>query len=86
MSVQDWFYFWGMIFFFSWFVFLVVMTISMVVMYKQVKTWQAAMDKRLDEMQNLIKDKLNQPMAGVLMGVLPWLISAWSTSLKRWKR
>lgn len=56
MQMQDWFFFWGTFFFFSWFIFLIVMTLIMFGLYKRTIKLQEQIEKKLSEPQthNLI--------------------------------
>jgi hypothetical protein len=86
MTTQDWFFLWGTFFFISWFVFLLAMVVSIIIVVKQLKEMRVEMEARIDKMQILMEEKLNQPGTAALMSILPLIPSVVKTGQKLFRR
>lgn len=82
MDWQNSFYMFGVFFFISWFVFLTVAVIAMIILLKRMQEIQASMQQRLDNMQQLFEQKLNAPGAKILLSLIPLIPTIMGTGRK----
>jgi uncharacterized metal-binding protein len=79
---MDWetvFYFFGVFFFISWFIFLTAAVIAVIVMMKRLAKLQIEMEERVQTVQAKIEAKLNQPSTTFMMTLLPLIPTIVST-------
>ena len=75
MDWQNIFYFFGVFFFISWFVFLTATVIAVMKMMKQMQQMQIEMQTRIQTVQDKLVEKLDQPSTTVLMSLIPLIPS-----------
>jgi hypothetical protein len=71
MDWQNTFYFFGVFFFITWFIFLTATVVFIIKMMKQMQQMQLEMQTRLQTVQDKLFEKLDQPSTTVLMSLLP---------------
>jgi hypothetical protein len=73
MDVQTIFYFFGIFFFVSWFLFLASVVIFIMLAVRWMQKMQTEFHDKVDMVHSSLMDKFNQPATTVLSSLLPLL-------------